>query len=435
MVKLSQLEEFIQICTIKHSNKYDYSKVEYVNKTTLVCIICPIHGEFYMTPRNHMMGQGCPKCSGRGLSKDEVLQKAKLIHGDKYDYSKVVFTKMHDKVTIICPIHGEFQQTLSKHISKKQGCPKCGVIKRSAEKLMDANVFFEKAKLIHNNKYDYSDSIYQGMNHPFSYMCPIHGKITQRPFDHLRGYGCLKCANLFSKKENELYEFLQEYYHDVQRGNRTILNGKEVDIYVPSKNIAIEYNGLRWHSELFNKDKWYHLNKTIECNQNGVKLLQIFEDEFINHQEIVLNKIQHILNINKTNKIKIYGRKCCVEVIDNKTAQSFLDEYHIQGFTPSTVYLGAVCNKQLIAVMAFKEETKGSNKWELTRFASDYNFICCGLGGKLFQWFVKHYNPTEVKSFADRRWTLDKNDNLYVKLGFVLEKVMNGQQIGTLVKP
>ena len=72
--------------------------------------------------------------------------------------------------------------------------------------------------------------------------------------------------------------------------------------------------------------------------------------------------------------------------------------------------------------MSFKQETKGSNKWELTRFASDYNYICCGVGGKLFNWFIKNYNPTEVKSFADRRWTLDKDNNLYTKLGFVLEK-------------
>ena len=131
MKKHYNVEEFIHEAKIKHNNKYDYSKIDYINKTTKVCIICPIHGEFFMTPHNHILGQGCPKCSGRGLTKDEVVEKANLVHDNKYDYSKVVFTKMHDKVTIICPIHGEFQQTLSKHISKKQGCPKCGALKRS----------------------------------------------------------------------------------------------------------------------------------------------------------------------------------------------------------------------------------------------------------------------------------------------------------------
>lgn len=375
MNKESRFEEFIATSNFKHQNKYNYSKVVYVNQTTKVCIICPIHGEFYMTPHRHMIGQGCPKCSGKGLSQEEIINKANLIHENKYDYSKVIFTKMHDKVTIICPIHGEFQQTLSKHISKKQSCPKCAAIQRSTKNKLDNNVFFEKAQQI-------------------------------------------------LEDDNILFDFVKEFCQDAQHENRTVLNGKELDIYIPSKNIAIEYNGLRWHSELFKKDKWYHFNKTQQCNENGVKLLQVFEDEFILHREIVINKIQHILNI-PTNKTKIYGRKCVISVIDTKMAQTFLNEYHIQGFSNSTVYLGAFCGDNLIAVMSFKKEDKSALKWELTRFASDYHFICCGVGGKLFEWFVKHYNPTEIKSFADRRWTLDKDDNLYTKLGFELEEELN----------
>ena len=116
---------------------------------------------------------------------------------------------MHDKVTIICPIHGEFEQTLSKHISKKQGCPKCAAINRGKNNLMNEKEFFEKAKEIHHNKYDNSQTIYNGMNHLFKYICPIHGEIEQRPYDHLRGYGCYKCSNLESKKENEIYDFIK----------------------------------------------------------------------------------------------------------------------------------------------------------------------------------------------------------------------------------
>ena len=422
MDKKYNIEDFIRESNLKHNNKYDYSKVFFINKTTKVCIICPKHGIFYMTPHNHIIGQGCPKCKGKGLTQEEIIEKANIIHNNKYDYSKVVFKKMHEKVTIICPIHGAFEQTLSKHISKKQGCPKCGAIKRSTEKLMKSQDFFDKANIVHNNKYDYSKSSYQGMNKMFTYICPIHGENTQRPFDHLRGFGCIKCANLISKKENNIFDFISSHFTDTQHNNRSILNKKELDVYIPSKNVAIEYNGLRWHSELFGKDKWYHLNKTLECNSKGVKLLQIFEDEFINNQEIVLNKIKHILNIDTTNKLKVYGRKCNVEVIDKEIASKFLDEFHIQGYAPSTLYLGASYEDKLIAVMSFKQETKGSDNWELTRFASDYHFICCGVGGKLFNYFIKNYNPSKIKSFADRRWTLDKDNNLYTKLGFTLEK-------------
>ena len=112
------------------------------------------------------------------------------------------------------------------------------------------------------------------------------------------------------------------------------------------------------------------------------------------------------------------GRKCVVKSIKKNVAEVFLNTYHIQGFASSTVYLGAFYGDKLIAVMTFKVENKKSHKWELNRFASDYHYICQGVGGKLFKWFIKNYNPSEIKSFADRRWTLDKENNLYMKLGF-----------------
>jgi len=416
---------FIKKAQEIHNNKYDYTKTNLLERDEngKISIICPIHGEFKIKPSLHLKGQGCPKCKGRGLKQNEIIEKAKIVHNNKYDYSKVIFSKMHDKVTIICPIHGEFEQTLSKHISKKQGCPKCAAINRGKNNLMNEKEFFEKAKEIHHNKYDYSQTIYNGMNHLFKYICPIHGEIEQRPYDHLRGYGCYKCGNLESKKENEIYDFIKEKITDVKQNNRTILKGKELDIYIPSKQIAIEYNGLRWHSEEFGRDKWYHLNKTLECNNKGIKLLQIFEDEYIEHKDIVLNKVSHILGIQRELP-KIMGRKCRIENISKDIAEQFLNDYHIQGYARSTVYLGASYGDKLIAVMTFKQETKNSSKWELTRFASDYHYICQGIGGKLFNWFIQQYNPLEVKSFADRRWTLDKEDNLYVRLGFKLDLVL-----------
>ena len=417
---------FIQKSKEIHQNKYDYSKTDLVNRDEKgkIIIICPIHGEFKMKPSSHLQGQGCPKCQGKGISIEELIQKANNIHNFKYDYSNVVFTKIHDKVKIICPIHGAFEQSLSKHISKKQGCPKCSAIQRGKNRLMDIDLFIQKANEIHHFKYDYTETIYNGMNETITYICPIHGKIEQRPFDHLRGFGCYKCANLESKKENEIVDFIKKLNLTIEQRNRNILNGKELDIYIPSKQIAIEYNGLRWHSENFGRDKWYHLNKTLECNNKDIKLLQIFEDEYIEHKEIVLNKITHILGIQQ-NLPKIMGRKCHIEIIPKDIAECFLNDYHIQGYVRSTVYLGAIYEDKLVAVMTFKQETKNSSKWELTRFASNYHYVCQGVGGKMFKWFVKNYNPSEVKSFADRRWTLDKNNNLYVKLGFKLEKELN----------
>ena len=118
-------EEFITRARKIHSDKYDYSKVVYINYKTPVIIICPEHGEFLQTPNKHLSGHGCPKCAGRNWNTEDFIKKAREIHGDKYDYSKVKFAKMIEKVCIVCPEHGEFWQSPQVHLYMKCGCPKC----------------------------------------------------------------------------------------------------------------------------------------------------------------------------------------------------------------------------------------------------------------------------------------------------------------------
>ena len=198
--------------------------------------------------------------------------------------------------------------------------------------------------------------------------------------------------------------------------DRKILRGKEIDILMPDLNVGIEYHGNIYHTEWRGgKHKKYHLYKTEECIKNNVGLIQIFEDEYFLKKDIVLNKIRHIIGLSD-NTTKVYGRKCNIKEINNSIAKEFLNKFHIQGSVNATVYIGAYFNERLIAVMTFKTENNGN--WELTRFASDYNYICCGVGGKLFKYFVKKYQPIEIKSFADRRWTINEKDNLYLQLGF-----------------
>ena len=138
-----------------HDDKYDYSLVEYVNYDTKIKIICPIHGVFEMTPSNHIRGQGCPKCKGIHLTTKEIIDEFHKIHGGKYDYSKTVYNKMHEKITVICPRHGEFQITPSKH-RIGQGCPKCGILKRAKNQSYDNESFIEILQKVHNGKYIYS---------------------------------------------------------------------------------------------------------------------------------------------------------------------------------------------------------------------------------------------------------------------------------------
>ena len=222
--------------------------------------------------------------------------------------------------------------------------------------------------------------------------------------------------------EREIQDFLKENNIDFAP-NRQILIGKEIDLLIEKYKLGIEFDGLKFHTEFFGKKNHnYHLDKTIRCNEKGYSLIHIFEDEYVNHKEIVYEKLKHFLHITD-GKIKIHGRKCEVREVLKSQAQEFLNTYHIQGFISSSVYLGGFYDNKLIAVMSFKNGNIKNTGWELTRFATDYHYIINGIGGKIFKHFLKKYSPQTVYSFADRRWTLNINDNLYTKLGFIIEKI------------
>ena len=416
-------DEFINKCKEIHGDIYDYSKVEYKNINTKVTIICPMHGEFEQIGINHILGQGCPKCAGRGLNNNEIIEKFISIHGNTYDYSKVEYNGMHKKVCIICPEHGEFYQTPSKHILG-QRCRKCGYNENGINRRMTQEEFIEKSNCVHNNNYDYSKVEYKTSHDKITIICYKHGEFEQLPYDHLHGHGCPSCSNTFSIGEMEIYQYFcgKLGKENVVLHDRTILDGKEIDIYIPSQKIGIEYNGLYWHSELNGKDKWYHLNKLTECNDKGIRLIQIFEDEYVYNKELVLRKIEHILNIERLCP-KIMGRKCTILEISNNEAKEFLIKNHIQGYSNTTLSIGAFYQGILVGVMCFNKTGK-DNEWILNRFATDNKYICQGVGGKLFKYFIKLHNPKIIKSFADRRWTLTENKNLYTALDFKLTNVL-----------
>ena len=413
-------DEFVERASKIHNGRYIYDKTKYVNAETKIPILCLEHGTFWMTPMNHLLGQGCPKCSGRGLTTSEIVTMFREKHDDKYDYSKVVYNRMHEKVCIICPKHGEFWQTPNKHLLG-QGCPKCAIETRAEEKNIGNEEFIRRAREIYGDKYIYADTKYTKMDEKVKVICPKHGEFWQKPYDHLHGHGCPKCGLIESKCENEIYEYVCGLVgkENVEHSNRTILDGYEIDIYIPSLKIGIEYNGLKWHSEKF-RNRNYHLMKTLNANKNGIKLIHIFEDEYINSKEIVLSKIKTLLHKNNNVPISM-ARKCSVKEINKNDAKDFINKNHIQGYKGCTLSIGCFDNEMLIGVMTFE---KNKDEWILNRFATDINRKCVGVGGKLFSFFVKKYNPTKVKSYADLRWTIEKDNNLYTKIGFKLDSIL-----------
>jgi ribosomal protein L36 len=187
-------DEFIEKAKEKHGNKYDYSKVKYNDAHKKVIIICKEHDEFKQTPGKHLSGNGCPTCSGNiKLTTEGFIEKAKKKHGNKYDYSKVDYINNRKKVIIICKEHGEFKQSPGKHLSGN-GCPTCANILSAKKQSSTTEGFIEKAKKKHGNKYDYSKVKYNGAHKKVIIICKDHGEFKQTPGKHLSGNGCPTCS-------------------------------------------------------------------------------------------------------------------------------------------------------------------------------------------------------------------------------------------------
>lgn len=192
--------EFVLRAKQKHGDKYDYSLVEYVDSTTPVRIICPKHGEFKQRPAMHLLRTGCPECGKELVRKaisddrDSFIEKACKVHGDKYDYTHVEYRGSEKKVTIVCPIHGEFRQTPHSHISG-QGCPICGRILSDNNRKKGLELFLKQAHEAHGDKYDYSKVDLKTRREKVCIICPKHGEFWQEPYNHvLQKQGCPTCA-------------------------------------------------------------------------------------------------------------------------------------------------------------------------------------------------------------------------------------------------
>jgi hypothetical protein len=231
---------------------------------------------------------------------------------------------------------------------------------------------------------------------------------------------CLNCNPYNSHKssyESELFEFLNQNGINCDIGDRKILNGLELDIFIPSHNLAIEFNGLYWHNEIY-CDKYYHLNKTKLCQKQGITLLHIFEDEWIFGKEKILSIIKNKLKLKQD---VIYARNCIIKTPSIKEEKEFLNKNHIQGYTPSGIKLGLYHNDNLVSLMTFgglRKVLGFKNKkdcYEMLRFCNKLNTNVVGGASKLFKFFIKNNNVGEVLSYSDNRYF---NGNLYEKLGF-----------------
>ena len=332
-MKKKNIEEFISKAREVHKDYYDYSKAVYCGALKKICVICPEHGEFWITPANHLSGQGCKICGiierskKRKKSIEQFIKESRTVHGDKYDYSKVEYYNIDKKVCIICPEHGEFWQTPYHHLNGC-GCPKCVGQGKTTEDVV------EEFKKIHGDKYDYSKVEYTNSLKKVCIICPEHGEFWQSPTNHLNGCGCPKCSNVKHKTTNEFikesrtvhgdkYDYSKVEYVNAhtkvciicpehgefwQTPNKHLLGHKcpkcsesiiekeirvlldkegikyvkekrfnwmktyRLDFYLPDYNIGIECQGIQHFTELKPYYKDFSLDKQLERDEDKFQL-------------------------------------------------------------------------------------------------------------------------------------------------------------------
>ncbi len=204
-------EEFIIRAIKKHGNKYDYSKSIYINSLSKIIITCKLHGDFEQKAANHLTGNGCPYCAGKIQTTEGTVKKLIDARGDRYDYSKVVYTKSNEKVKIICRIHGEFEQNIWQHIhgANCQLCSKESGINKNKLPFSDMLARFEDA---HGDRYDYSESEYINIDTPIKIKCKVHGYFFQTPYHHQRNTaGCSLCTKATPYSRTKYIEACNKY--------------------------------------------------------------------------------------------------------------------------------------------------------------------------------------------------------------------------------
>ncbi|WBK39714.1 hypothetical protein [Xanthomonas phage L522] len=431
--KLTQ-EEFIVRAKAVHGDRYGYELVEYKNKEQKVIVICRDHGPFTPTPHNHANGSGCPVCgidkraSSKTMTKAEFVSRSRELYGEKYDYSETIYVGNKKKLGILCPEHGIFYQTPNDHLTG-HGCKRCGVDKRADAQSLSHAEFVSRSNKVHGSIYDYSQAEYLHNSQKVKIVCNKHGVFYQHAGSHMKGHGCPKCSNLGpSNGELEVLEFVQSLGLDVVGSDRTVIAPKEIDIYVPSKKIGIEFNGTHFHSDKY-KNKNDHKHKSDLCAAAGVRLIHMLEADWQERRPQMERLIRNALGM--SNDRKINARDCYVEQISVADANVFLAQWHPQGKGGHNAVpfgLKTKTDNELVAVMTFAKDAYRRNpatanrdeqwgNWDLTRYTTSASVR--GGASKLFKHFVEWSGADIVQSFSANNWF---SGGLYHALGFVVKE-------------
>lgn len=425
--------------------RYDFSGAAYHGALErMTGILCPQHGEFTQYPSQlRKNGAGCQSCGDlvrrakRRTPAAEVIARARERHAGFYTYERAVYANNSTKFTVTCPLHGDFSITPNGHVSGGKGCPVCGATKRghrsdvtaSGRKTADAKIarfaakFQDAARAVHGCFYDYSRVVYRGQQTKITILCPSHGPFEQTPERHTkRAQGCPECSHHRSRGEAAIARFVS-IFGPIRERDRSVVPPKELDIYAPWACVAVEYCGEYWHAassvEEERKGRTRHLEKHRACADAGIRLLTVYESEWLKNPFAIKRLIRNAIGKAKG---RVMARKCEVSVVSNGAAAAFFDRYHPQGGSGWGQAYGLRYRGKLVACarFAFGANDRGAGAdrvWTLTRYATRVGVT--GGASKLFAAFVAEHQPESVKSFSDNRYFTGA---MYERLGFTLEE-------------
>ena len=458
-------EIFLEKIKKIHGDKYDYSKTTYVDYETKVTITCPIHGDFTQKPSSLVRGYGCPKCKREENSKQYYEWRTCPICGEQF-----YIRKKYEKITCSEKCYKEYVQIHKDEINEKRSVSlKNTFSKMSSDKKQEIQrnrekTFLQKYGTIQPNQskeykekmsklfksIDWSQRSAKIKNEQLipkyseicendnltllefrnRFDCTVKCNVCGTIFDtHILGYLTEKTNHDICRVchpiENIIYDsiistqienILKEQNVKYHKNTRSIIKPLELDFYLPEYNLALEINGNYWHSEI-KKNKNYHLDKTKMCNKQGVKLIHIFEDEILLKYDIVKSRILNL--INKTPNT-VYARKCQIRELSYNEKKIFFEQNHIDGDSVSKYNIGLFFENTLVCAASFgSRKISKKEHFELIRFANTINFNVVGGFSKIMKYFMKKYNPNELITYADIRWSgINPQNTVYEKNKF-----------------
>ena len=309
------------------------------------------------------------------------------------------------------------------HRTDKFNCPNCNPY------IYDIDKLTEMVQEISGDEYTIVGE-YQNMSTAITFRhneCGNEWKIRPTDFVKENGNRCPDCAmNRTSRQEKEVIKFLEDNYSGrILLSDNIVLEGKELDIYLPDENLAIEYNGLYWHSEEGSRgkcDRHYHKNKTMKCRDKNIQLIHIFENEWVENSDIIKDKLLYLINKNYNVK-RIYGRKCEIIEVEPNIKRDFLNENHIQGNDRSILNLAIKYDNDIVGIMTFSTGVvrRGKNDMlELSRYATKLGTSVIGGFSKVLKHLTRNYDLSDFNNtlitYADLRYSYG---DVYVKNGWI----------------